>query len=174
MPWTKQQQVLSGYSAIGLMLTVLKGRTTITIAHRLSTIKDADVIYVMGDGLLIEQGTHNALLAANGAYARLVQAQKLRENQEASEDPEMDGEKETDIERMAREEVPLGRKNTGHSLSSEIMEQRKAAADREKSDYGLMYLFFRMGKLVPEAWSSYCIGFMTSICTCNASMVTED
>jgi ATP-binding cassette, subfamily B (MDR/TAP), member 1 len=57
-----------------------KGRTTITIAHRLSTIKDAAMIYVMGDGLVLEQGTHNDLLKnAEGPYARLVQAQKLKE-----------------------------------------------------------------------------------------------
>ncbi|KAF9510735.1 hypothetical protein BS47DRAFT_1251322, partial [Hydnum rufescens UP504] len=40
-----------------------QGRTTITIAHRLSTIKDAGCIYVMGDGLVLEQGTHDELLA---------------------------------------------------------------------------------------------------------------
>ena len=42
------------------------GRTTITIAHRLSTIKDADCIFVMGDGLVLEQGTHSELLSAQG------------------------------------------------------------------------------------------------------------
>src|SRR5271170_4646184 len=41
---------------------VSKGRTTITVAHRLSTIKDADTIYVMGDGLALEQGSHRELL----------------------------------------------------------------------------------------------------------------
>ncbi|KIJ98323.1 hypothetical protein K443DRAFT_123728 [Laccaria amethystina LaAM-08-1] len=48
------------------------GRTTITIAHRLSTIKDASVVFVMGNGLIVEQGTHNELLQTNGAYARLA------------------------------------------------------------------------------------------------------
>jgi ATP-binding cassette, subfamily B (MDR/TAP), member 1 len=58
-----------------------KGRTTIVIAHRLSTIKDADQIYVMGDGRVLEQGTHAELLQIpGGAYARLVQAQKLKES----------------------------------------------------------------------------------------------
>ena len=47
------------------------------IAHHLSTIKDADVIYVMGDGLVLESGTHDNLLKADRAYAHLVQAQKL-------------------------------------------------------------------------------------------------
>ncbi|KFY08733.1 hypothetical protein V492_05961, partial [Pseudogymnoascus sp. VKM F-4246] len=53
------------------------GRTTITIAHRLSTIKDADNIVVMQEGRIIEQGNHDQLLEAQGAYFRLVEAQKI-------------------------------------------------------------------------------------------------
>ena len=53
------------------MERVMRGRTTFVIAHRLSTIQKADMILVMGEGRLVEQGTHTALLRANGAYARL-------------------------------------------------------------------------------------------------------
>jgi ATP-binding cassette subfamily B protein len=51
-----------------------RGRTTITIAHRLSTVRDADSIAVLDRGHVVEQGTHDELLALGGRYARLVGA----------------------------------------------------------------------------------------------------
>ncbi|KAG6814237.1 hypothetical protein H0H92_015352 [Tricholoma furcatifolium] len=135
------------------------GRTTITIAHRLSTIKDADVIYVMGEGLVLEYGNHNDLIAKDGAYARLVQAQKLREAKDARAVAADDAEEGSDMEKLAREEVPLGRKNTGRSLASEIIEQRQKAQEGGKErDHSLPYLFKRMGLLNREGWRSYLIG----------------
>ena len=55
--------------------TMMKGRTSFIIAHRLSTIQDADVILVMKDGHIIEQGNHEELLAKNGFYAKLYNSQ---------------------------------------------------------------------------------------------------
>jgi ATP-binding cassette subfamily B multidrug efflux pump len=57
------------------MAALRTGRTSFVIAHRLSTIRDADRIVVMVDGGIVEQGTHDQLLAAGGAYHRLYAAQ---------------------------------------------------------------------------------------------------
>jgi ATP-binding cassette subfamily B protein len=57
------------------MKTLMEGRTSFVIAHRLSTIRDADVILVMRDGRIVEQGTHDELLAAHGFYQELYSSQ---------------------------------------------------------------------------------------------------
>ncbi len=57
------------------MLALRSDRTSFVIAHRLSTIRDADLILVMEDGAIVEQGTHDELLDADGAYARLYNSQ---------------------------------------------------------------------------------------------------
>ena len=53
----------------------MKGRTSFVIAHRLSTIKNADIILVMRDGDIIEQGSHEELMAKKGFYADLYNSQ---------------------------------------------------------------------------------------------------
>ena len=57
--------------------SLMKGRTTLVIAHRLSTIKNADMIVVMQDGRVVERGSHDTLMATNGAYRKLVEMQSF-------------------------------------------------------------------------------------------------
>ena len=66
---------------------VMRARTSIIIAHRVATVKDADLIVVMDDGRIIEQGNHSSLIAANGVYARMVE-------RELAEDAEKEAEEE--------------------------------------------------------------------------------
>ena len=67
-------------AVIGALRTLMKGRTSVAIAHDLGTIRRADIIFVIKDSELVEQGTHEALLASNGVYAELhkIQIQKSR------------------------------------------------------------------------------------------------
>ncbi|KAI8915518.1 P-loop containing nucleoside triphosphate hydrolase protein [Powellomyces hirtus] len=62
----------------GALESASAGRTTIVIAHRLSTIKNADKIVVMSQGEIVETGTHDSLIAEQGVYYGLVEAQRLR------------------------------------------------------------------------------------------------
>ena len=55
--------------------TLTEGRTSFVIAHRLSTIRDADIIFVMRDGDIVETGSHEELLAEGGFYAELYNSQ---------------------------------------------------------------------------------------------------
>ncbi|KAJ7459918.1 P-loop containing nucleoside triphosphate hydrolase protein [Mycena latifolia] len=144
------------------------GRTTITIAHRLSTIKDASMIFVMGDGLVLEKGTHNELLNdENGAYSRLVQAQKLREQEQRDADSEDTTQEAEEMEKAVREEIPLGRKNTGqHSLASELIEKRLQEHKKDgDGEYNLFYLFKRVGMLHRAGWKKYFFGSICAVLT---------
>jgi ATP-binding cassette subfamily B protein len=64
---------------------LVQGRTTIAIAHRLSTLRKADRLVVMDRGEVVEVGPHDALMAKQGAYWRLYQAQLRQADEEASE-----------------------------------------------------------------------------------------
>ncbi|KAF1988995.1 multidrug resistance protein 1 [Aulographum hederae CBS 113979] len=100
---------------------VSRGRTTLVIAHKLSTIRNADSIAVMADGRFLEQGTHESLIAANGAYARLVRVQDL--GQGSSDDDVMN---ESVEHKMALDRTI----STASALS------RSSATDNKKSKAG--------------------------------------
>ena len=64
----------------------MKGRTSFLIAHRLSTIRDADIIMVVGNGTILERGTHAELMAQKGSYYKMVISQMGMEIDRQSEE----------------------------------------------------------------------------------------
>jgi ABC-type multidrug transport system fused ATPase/permease subunit len=98
-------------------------RTTIVIAHRLSTIRNADLIVVMQAGDLIEQGTHNDLLALDGVYADLVRKQEIKTKQVGATIEEVDSEEllkreqlEIAAEKVRKDETIVTEKDTAVNL----------------------------------------------------------
>ncbi|KAH7275753.1 P-loop containing nucleoside triphosphate hydrolase protein [Fusarium solani] len=104
-----------------------KGRTTIVVAHKLATIQKADNIVVMTDGRIVEQGTHESLIQADGVYSRLVKIQDLS----VDDDESVSSTDETNVAGHTREEtVEILRTLTNH-------EALGTRADQDRDNYAL-------------------------------------
>lgn len=146
---------------------VSKDRTTIVIAHKLATIREADNIVVMAKGRILEQGTHGSLLAANGAYARLVQAQTLTSNTNAdvpdtssTSDEEDEGKNEQE-----QTEVELSRSLTRYATADRAHLQRLSDRDNYENfeQYGLFGIVVAMVRATPELNRIYAAVFLLCV-----------
>ncbi|KAI3555130.1 ABC transporter, partial [Colletotrichum abscissum] len=152
-----------------------QGRTTITIAHRLSTIKDAHNIVVMSSGRIVEQGTHNDLLAKQGAYYNLVTAQNIAcvNEMDAEEEEAIDAEDDEIIRKASRASdkgyvadpednmaAKLQRTTTSKSLSSIALQNRK---DDGEVKYSLWTLIKLIASFNQKEWKLMLIGLVFSI-----------
>lgn len=153
------------------------GRTTIVIAHRLSTIRTADNIVVMKNGHIVEQGTHDALIESNGAYAALVAAQRLHHN---DEEPSSDDEKaamntEAEIDRIithksetsasettdpADKRLALGRSTSTKSVSSRVLATKSKEDDTKYSLWTLIKFLAGFNK---TEWHFLILGLVFNI-----------
>lgn len=134
---------------------VSASRTTILIAHKLSTVKKADKIIVMNQGRVVEQGTHEALLAAEGAYSRLVNAQNLNATD--------GGEKQLDAEKSENgdpEDVDLSRSQTKRSTGSVKSALRSEDVSRKLSLFRCLLIIFYEQRHI---WRLLLGGFIASL-----------
>jgi len=127
-----------------------KSRTTIVIAHKLKTIRDADNIVVMGKGSILEQGTHDDLVARGGTYSTLVKAQDLSPHA-ATKDNDSS---EEDNSAALKERQSLAKTRTEDGTALDL---------KDREDYnlaprtGVVHTVLRLVANTPELWTWYAV-----------------
>ncbi|KAJ6452145.1 P-loop containing nucleoside triphosphate hydrolase protein [Mycena vitilis] len=135
------------------------GRTCVTIAHRLSTVKDADAIYVMADGAVLEHGTHNELRAdSSSMYSQLVEAQKLRDDKDST-----DNAPAPETQELKRTALHQSTAASDDSVEKQVLREREIAQITPPKNVGLLELFIKLAKLNRESWRKYMFGVVFAI-----------
>ncbi|KAJ4136049.1 hypothetical protein NW768_003657 [Fusarium equiseti] len=132
-----------------------EGRTTIVIAHKLATIRKADNIVVMSKGAIIEQGSHESLIAQDGDYAKLVKIQNLAVDNDTTHTSAEEDEAVPDTE---KEDFAMAKTVTQY----ETHVQERLEAGKEHGNYdnhkqlGILHVIYRLIRESPEvAWSYF-------------------
>jgi ATP-binding cassette subfamily B (MDR/TAP) protein 1 len=142
-------------------------RTTIVIAHRLSTIKNADNIVVMAKGRIIEQGTHQELLAMDNAYAKFVTAQALATKnveERTPQDIENDGVESSGPSFDEKDDIipHLNRLKSGRSVASQELEKQDAVEGKQRN-YSLFECIRRVFYLQKDMWPLLTLAWIACI-----------
>lgn len=141
-----------------------QGRTTIVIAHKLATIRKADNIVVMKKGQILEQGTHESLLASDGIYAQLVKIQNLAPKPVETDSDSDDLEDPVEKGDTADAIRPLSRLISGDVARMELQKDRD---DYEKhKQLGMIAVIFRLVKEFPELRWPFFLVFIGCLGAC--------
>ncbi|XP_064647521.1 ATP-dependent translocase ABCB1-like isoform X2 [Lineus longissimus] len=112
-----------------------RGRTTIVIAHRLSTVRDADVIFGIKDGQVVEQGNHDALMVKEGLYFNLVTSQIREESKDAEAADDFDDEDSIQLKRgLSRQSSHFKRQGSSNKFGQRGSLRRLNSAVSESGD----------------------------------------
>lgn len=135
---------------------VARSRTTILIAHRLSTVKSADKIVVLSKGKIVEQGSHDELLRAEGAYYTLIKAQTLKSSDQADDD--VKGQTSAHVDQT--DAGALYKAETQHSTWSNKSEPTPENPDKRISLLRCTYILFAEHS---NLWLWYLFGLLCCV-----------